>query len=301
MALRDEYRGDPLISTHLAPHAPYAVEDATLIRVRRLADELEIPVGMPLHESTWEIEESLARCGMRPLARLAKLGLASPLLIAVHMTHADESDLEILSAAAAAVIHCPESNLELGSGVCPAAELLARGVTVALGTGSAAANNDLDLFGEMRTAGLLASGVGSTPGALVPRDLLRMATLEGARALGLGDLVGSLVPGKWADLCCVNLRSPRTWPVHDLAPTLVYATTSCQVTDTWVAGRHLLAEGVLRYMDEAAVLDRAESWRDRIDAGQENNRMTLSNRNVDLAEIARFEAAAIVGGTRRVR
>ncbi len=126
------------------------------------------------------------------------------------MTHADESDLEILSAAAANVVHCPESNLKLGSGVCPVPELLGRGVPVALGTDGAASNNDLDLFGEMRTAGLLASGVGSTPGALVSRDILRMATLEGARALGLGDCVGSLVPGKWADLCCVNLRMPRT-------------------------------------------------------------------------------------------
>ena len=149
------------------------------------------------------------------------------------------------------------------------AELLGRGVPVALGTDGAASNNDLDLFGEMRTAGLLASGVGSTPGALVSRDILRMATLEGARALGLGDCVGSLVPGKWADLCCVNLRMPRTWPVHDLPATLVYAACSAQVTDTWVAGRHLFADGTLRYMDEAAVLDRAEAWRDRIDAGRE--------------------------------
>jgi 5-methylthioadenosine/S-adenosylhomocysteine deaminase len=193
------------------------------------------------------------------------------LLVAVHMTQTEENDLDILSAAAASVVHCPESNLKLGSGICPAAELLGRGVAVALGTDSAASNNDLDLFGEMRTAGLLASGVGSTPGALVPRDLLRMATLEGARALGLGDCIGSLVPGKWADLCCVNLRAPRTWPVHDLPATVVYAATSSQVTDTWVAGRHLLDQGTLRYLDEAAVLDRAEAWRVRIDTELEND------------------------------
>jgi 5-methylthioadenosine/S-adenosylhomocysteine deaminase len=241
-----------------------------LLRVRRLADELEIPVIVHLHESKWEIEQSIERCGMRPLARLAKLGLANPLLVAVHMTQTEENDLEILSAAAASVVHCPESNLKLGSGVCPAAELLGRGVAVALGTDDAASNNALDLFGEMKTAGLLASGVGSTPGALVPRDLLRMATLEGARALGLGDCIGSLVPGKWADLCCVNLRAPRTWPVHDLPATVVYAAASNQVTDTWVAGRHLLDEGTLRYLDEALVLDRAEAWRERIDAGLEN-------------------------------
>jgi 5-methylthioadenosine/S-adenosylhomocysteine deaminase len=269
MSLRDVYRGDPLVSTHFAPHAPCSLEDATLLRIRRLADELEIPMGMHLHESAWEIDESLARHGARPLARLARLGLASPLLIAVGMARVDASDLDILAAAGAAVVHCPEANLKLGCGVCPVTDLLGRGVRVALGTEGAACNNDHDLFSEMRTAGLLASGVAATPGALVPRDLLRMATLEGARALGLGDSIGSLVPGKWADLCCIGLRAPRTWPVHDLPATIVYSASSQQVTDTWVAGRHLYADGTLRYMDEAAVLDRADAWRARIDADLE--------------------------------
>jgi 5-methylthioadenosine/S-adenosylhomocysteine deaminase len=191
------------------------------------------------------------------------------LLLAVHMTYAEESDMDLLAAAGAAVVHCPESSLKLGGGVCPVAELLGRGVRVALGTDGAASNNDLDLFSEMRTAGLLASGVSSVPGAVVPRDLLRMATLEAARALGLGESIGSLVPGKWADLCCVNLRAPRTWPVHDPAATLVYAASSAQVTDTWVAGRHLFADDVLRYLDEPAALARADAWRVRIDAGLE--------------------------------
>jgi len=267
MRLRDAYKGDPLISTHFAPHAPYAVSDATLVRIRRLADELEIPVAVHLHETSWEIEQSLAEHGVRPLARLARLGLLSPLLIAVHMTHADAADIDTLANAGAAVVHCPESNLKLGSGVCPVTSLLERGVRVAIGTDGAASNNDLDVLAEAKTAGLLAAGIGATPGALIAMDLLRMATLEGARTLGLGDAIGSLLPGKWADLCCVNLREARSWPVHDVAATLVYSAGSHQVSDVWVAGRQVVAGGQLRHIDAEAVLERAEAWRERVDQG----------------------------------
>ena len=264
MGLRDEYQGDPLVSSYFAPHAPYSVSDATLIRVRRLADELEIPVVMHLHETRWEIEQSLARHGQRPLARLAGLGLASPLLVAVHMTQVEPADLDTLADARASVVHCPESNLKLGSGVCPLAGMLGRGLHVALGTDGAASNNDLDMLAEARTAGLLASGVGATPGTVIASDLLRMATLEGARALGLGDTIGSLLPGKWADLCCIDLRAARSWPVHDVATALVYSAASNQVTDTWVAGRCVFADGALRYLDEQSALDRADAWRARM-------------------------------------
>jgi 5-methylthioadenosine/S-adenosylhomocysteine deaminase len=267
LALRDEYRGDPLVSTFFAPHAPYTVDDATLLRIRRLADELEMQVGMHLHESAWEIERSRELHGLRPLERLKKLGLANPLLVAVHLTQVEPSDVDCLAAAGAAVVHCPQSNLKLGNGACPATELLERGVPVALGTDGAASNNDLDVLSEMQTAGFLASGITGRPGSLVSKDLLRMATLEGARALGLGDVTGSLEAGKWADLCCIDLRAPGSWPVHDVEATLAYACSSRQVTDAWVAGRHVYAEGTLRYMDESAVLDRADAWRARIDAG----------------------------------
>jgi 5-methylthioadenosine/S-adenosylhomocysteine deaminase len=266
MHLRDEYKGDPLISTHFAPHAPYAAADATLKRVRRLADELDLPVAMHLHETPWEVEQSVLSHGRRPLARLATLGLASPQLVAIHMTQVTTEDLDTLAEAGASVVHCPESNLKLGSGVCPVARLLGRGVRVALGTDGAASNNDLDLLAEARIAGLLSSGVAATPGDLVATDLLRMATLEGARTLGLGELTGSLQPDKWADLCCIDLRAARSWPVHDPVTAVIYAASAQQVTDTWVAGRRLLADGRLRYMDESAVLERAEAWRERLDA-----------------------------------
>jgi 5-methylthioadenosine/S-adenosylhomocysteine deaminase len=272
MHLRDQYKGDPLISTHFAPHAPYSVSDATLARVRRLADELDLLVALHLHETPWEIEQSQQKFGQRPLARLASLGLASPQLVAVHMTQVEPQDLDTLAEAGASVVHCPESNLKLGAGVCPLPDLLGRGIRVALGTDGAASNNDLDLLGEARTAGLLASGVTATPGSLIAFDLLRMATLEGARVLGLGEVTGSLVPGKWADLCCLDLRHPRSWPVNDVAAAVVYAAASRQVTDTWVAGRRLLADGELLYLDERAVLDRAESWRLRFEASPTETR-----------------------------
>jgi 5-methylthioadenosine/S-adenosylhomocysteine deaminase len=266
MALRDDYRGDPLVATHFALGPAHELDDTTLLRVRRLADELEIPIALPVHESASELDASIARHGARPLDRLARLGMATPLLVAVHGTQLSGADIDTLANAGAAVVHCPEANLKLGSGVCPAAELLGRGVRVALGTDAPASNNDLDVLSEMRTAGLLAAGVGARPGALVASDLLRMATLEGARVLGLGESTGSLIAGKWADMCCIDLRAPGSWPVHDAATTLVYACSSRQVTDSWVAGRQVLAAGSLRYIDEAGLYERAEAWRLRIDA-----------------------------------
>lgn len=267
LALRDEYRGDALVTTHFAPHAPYTATDTTLVRLRRLADELDLPVAMHLHESAWEVERSIAAHGQRPLDRLARLGLVSPLLVAVHMTQATPEDLDALAAAGSAVVHCPQSNLKLGTGVCPFGSLLGRGIRVALGTDGAASNNDLDVLSEMQTAALLASGLSGGPGTVAAKDALRAATLGGAQALGLGDATGSVAPGKWADLCCIDLRTPGSWPVHDVFATLVYSSSSRQVTDTWVAGRRVLADGALRYLDQEAVMERCEAWRRRIDAG----------------------------------
>jgi 5-methylthioadenosine/S-adenosylhomocysteine deaminase len=264
MRLRDEYKGDPLVCVQLAPHAPYSVSDATLERVRRLADELEVSVAMHLHETRWEVEQSIARFGMRPIERAAKLGLLSPLLIAVHMTEASEADIDQLAEASASVVHCPRSNLKLGSGVAPVPRMLGKGVRVAIGTDGAASNNSLDVLAEARVAGLLASGVSATPGTVTASDLLRLATLEGAKVLGLGEMTGSLVAGKWADMCCMDLNVPGCAPVHDVPSTIVYAASSSRVTDVWVAGRRLLANGSLSYMDETELLARALAWEQRM-------------------------------------
>ena len=264
LALRDEYKGHPLVSTTFAPHAPYTVDDADLVKVRRLADELEVPVHTHVHETADEVLGSVVDSGERPLARLDRLGLVSPLLMAVHMTQLEDAEIVRLAAAGASVVHCPESNLKLASGFCPVARLLAAGVNVCLGTDGAASNNDLDMLGEMRTAALLAKGVAGRADAVTAEQVLAMATLNGARALGLGEDIGSIEPGKWADLCCVDLARPATWPVYDPVAQLVYATGRDQVTDVWVAGRRQVAEGRLTRLDDAAIVARAGDWGERI-------------------------------------
>jgi 5-methylthioadenosine/S-adenosylhomocysteine deaminase len=270
LALRDEYKGHPLISTAFAPHAPYTVDDEYLLKIRRLADELEIPVQTHLHETADEVLGSVVDCGARPLARLDRLGLVSPLLLAVHMTQLEDAEIERLAAAGASVVHCPESNLKLASGFCPVAKLLAAGVNVCLGTDGAASNNDLDMLGEMRTAALLAKGVAGRADAVTASQVLAMATLNGARALGLAEEIGSIEAGKAADLCAVDLARPATWPVYDPVAQLVYAASRAQVRDVWVAGRRMVAEGRLARMDDALIISRAGAWRDRIAATDEH-------------------------------
>jgi len=264
LAVHDNYRGDPLISTLFAPHAPYTVSDQPLQHIRVLADELDIGIHMHVHETADEIDKAEELTGQRPLARLHDLGLVSPALLAVHMTRLSGAEIDAFAAAGGHVVHCPESNLKLASGFCPVRELLAAGVNVALGTDSAASNNDLDMLGEMRTAALLAKGISGDASALPAHDVLRMATLNGARALGLGEETGSLVAGKWADLTAVNLDAPETQPVYDPISQLVYASGREQVTDVWVAGQQLLKERRLTTLEESDILARSRGWRDRI-------------------------------------
>jgi 5-methylthioadenosine/S-adenosylhomocysteine deaminase len=272
LALRDEYKGHPLVSTAFAPHAPYTVDDEYLVKIRRLADELEVPVHTHVHETADEVLGSVVDCGARPLARLDRLGLVSPMLMAVHMTQLEDAEIERVAATGASVVHCPESNLKLASGFCPVAKLLAAGVNVCLGTDGAASNNDLDMLGEMRTAALLAKGVAGRADAVTAGQALEMATLNGARALGLADEIGSIEVGKWADLCCVDLERPATWPVYDPVAQLVYATSRDQVEDVWVAGRRMVSDGRLVRIDEAAIVARAGAWRDRIAAEDAHDR-----------------------------
>jgi 5-methylthioadenosine/S-adenosylhomocysteine deaminase len=261
LRLHDEYRNDPLISTMLAPYAPWAVSDATLSRVQRLADELESPVAMHVHESASEI----ASGSERPIARLERLGLLSPLLTAIHMVHVNDDDLARAARGGISVVHCPQSNLKLGNGIAPVAAYRAHGINVTLGTDGAASNNDLSMLDEMRTAALLANGTARPiDAAMRAHDWLAVATLGGARALCLADQIGSLLPGKWADLCCIDLDRPHTQPVHDPAAQVVYAASRDQVTDVWVAGRALLEDGALTQLDIADILRRTQLWQMRI-------------------------------------
>jgi 5-methylthioadenosine/S-adenosylhomocysteine deaminase len=264
LALHEALKLEPLLHTAFAPHAPYTVSAPALERIGRLAVDLNIPVHIHVHETAAEVAQFTAENGCRPLQRLEQLGLLSPHLLAVHMTQLESAEIQRLAQAGAHVAHCPESNLKLASGFCPVARLDAAGVNVALGTDGAASNNDLDLFGEMRLAALLGKSIAGDAAALPAARVLRMATLNGARALGLATETGSLEPGKSADVIAVDLGAPETEPVYHPLSTLVYAAGRHQVSDVWVAGRRLLADRQLTTLDIAEIVQRARRWRDQI-------------------------------------
>jgi 5-methylthioadenosine/S-adenosylhomocysteine deaminase len=264
LALHTTLRGDPLIRTVLAPHATYTVSATALARIQELAAEWDIPIHLHVHETASEVEQIQHQRGQRPLALLAELGLLSPRLLAVHMTQLLEAEITRLAEAGVHVIHCPESNMKLASGLCPVAQLDAAGVNVALGTDGAASNNDLNLFGEMRSAALLAKVVAGNAAVLPAHRVLRMATLNGARALGLEREIGSLVPGKWADVIAVELGTIEAAPVYHPVSQLVYATGRHQVTDVWVAGRQLLKNRELTTLDLGEITRRVREWGQRI-------------------------------------
>ena len=268
LAVHDHYRGDPLIRTAFAPHAPYTVSDGPLQRVRVLADELDIGIHMHVHETVDEIRKAVESTGERPLARLRELGLVSPALMAVHMTQLTREEILDFAGGGGHIVHCPESNMKLASGFCPVADLAAAGVNIALGTDGPASNNDLDMIGEMRSAALLAKVVGGDASALPAHAVLRMATLNGAVALGLGEETGSLTPGKWADMAAICLDTIETQPLYDPVSQLVYACGRDQVTDVWVAGQHLLKERQLTTLDIHEILYRARDWQARIGAAR---------------------------------
>ncbi len=264
LEVHDQLRNDPLVQVAFAPHAPYTVSDEPLARIGVLAEELDIPVHIHVHETRDEVTRSVARFGERPLARLDRLGLLSPHLLAVHMTQLEDAEIRRVAACGAHVVHCPESNLKMASGFCPVQRLLGAGTNLALGTDGAASNNDLDMLGEMRTAALLAKGVSGEASALQAAQALEMATLGGARALGLEERIGTLEPGKEADVAAIDLCTIETEPLYHPISQIVYAAGRAQVTDAWVAGRHLLKERVLLTLDEGALRARAREWRGRI-------------------------------------
>ncbi|MGH8110654.1 MAG: TRZ/ATZ family hydrolase [Rhodanobacteraceae bacterium] len=266
LAVHDECRGDALVSTAFAPHAPYTVSDASFERIRTLADQLDVPVHLHLMETVQEVEDSVREHGLRPMQRLQKLGVVNDRLIAVHMTQVRDAEIELCAGAGVSVVHCPESNLKLASGFCPAEKLRRAGVNLALGTDGAASNNDLDMFGELRTAALLAKGVAADAAAFEDAFALRAATLNGARALQLDGRVGSIEAGKRADLVAVRMDEVETQPLYNVISHLAYATSRRQVSDVWIDGRRKLSDGSLVDFDVAGVLGKARRWRERIAA-----------------------------------
>ena len=262
--VHDQFRHQPLITTSFAPHAPYTVSDQPLQEIRTYADELDIPITMHVHETLHEVEQAQANTGQRPLQRLHKLGLLNPSFIAVHMTQLTAEELTLVAESGAHIVHCPESNLKLASGFCPVALCLSAGINVALGTDGAASNNDLDMMGEMRTAALLAKAVAQDASSVPAMTALRMATINGAKALGLEQEIGTLSVGKSADVIAIDLDHLETQPLYCPVSQIVYAASRQQVTDVWVAGKQLLKQRQLTTFNLAALKERTDEWQKRL-------------------------------------
>ncbi|MFT3806515.1 TRZ/ATZ family hydrolase [Arenimonas sp.] len=264
LEVRDNYRGADLLGFSFAPHAPYTVGDESFERIRMLAEQLDLPVHCHVHETAQEIVDSIAQHGQRPLARLDRLGLVNERLIAVHMTQLTESEIALCAERGVSIAHCPQSNLKLASGFCPSEALRRAGVNLAIGTDGCASNNDLDMFDETRSAALLAKAVAQDATAMDAASALRAATLGGARAMGLADRIGSIEPGKEADLVCVGLGDIESLPVYNAISQVIYASGRHQVSDAWIAGREKLVDGVLVDTDLAALRAKARAWGERI-------------------------------------
>ena len=264
LALRDRWREHPMASFCLAPHAPYTVSDATFRKIAKLAGEVEVPVHIHLHETADEVARSITEHGVRPIERLRRLGLLGPGLIAVHAVHLSEAEIALLAKHGASVVHCPSSNLKLASGFAPVAKMAAAGLNLAIGTDGAASNNRLDMFEEMRLAALLAKAVAGDAEAMPAHAALRAATLGGAAALGLEARIGSIRPGKSADLAAVQIAGPELIPCYDPASHLVYAAGRQQVTDVWVAGRQLVGGGKIANPALLGLDTRGKMWQNTL-------------------------------------
>jgi 5-methylthioadenosine/S-adenosylhomocysteine deaminase len=266
LAMRDRLRGDPLLSFCMAPHAPYTVSDATLERVVTLAAQLDLPIHIHIHETRAEIEDSLRLHGLRPLERLHRLGVLGPGLIGVHAAHLEADEIRLLAKFDCSIAHCPSSNMKLGSGIAPIVAMLEQGLRIGLGTDGAASNNRLDIFQEMRQSALQAKAVSGNAAAVGAHDVLRMATLNGAAALGLADKIGSIRTGKAADMCAVCLDTLETRPCYDPASHLVYAAGREHVSHVWVNGVLRVENGLLQGCDTSQLLDTVNLWQNKLTA-----------------------------------
>ncbi|MGZ8225400.1 MAG: amidohydrolase family protein, partial [Methylococcaceae bacterium] len=264
LALYDELRHQPLISTSFAPHAPYTVSDDPLQKIRTYADELELSITMHVHETLHEVEQAQQLNGKRPLQRLHELGLLNPSFMAVHMTQLTDDEISLFAEQGAHIVHCPESNLKLASGFCPVAKCIVAGINVALGTDGAASNNDLDMLGEMRSAALLGKAVAGDASAIPAMTALQMATINGAKALGLEHEIGSLRINKAADVIAIDLAHLETQPLYCPISQIVYAASRQQVTDVWIAGKRLLNQRQLTTMNSDDLKAKIVEWQRRL-------------------------------------
>ena len=259
-----QWQGSEYIMPAIGPHAPYTVSDDPMSRAVALSADTGARIQIHLHETEFEVSEAIRNSGKRPSARLAELGVFNNRTQCVHMTQIDDTDVALLKESGAHVIHCPESNLKLASGLCPVQKLTDAGINVAIGTDGAASNNDLDLFGEMNTAAMVAKVVAEDAAALPAHHAIAMATLHGARALGREHELGTLEAGKLADIIAVDLSDPFLQPVYDPASHLVYSNHGRQVSHSWIAGVPQVQDGRLTRIDVPDLMLRVKSWSDRI-------------------------------------
>ncbi|HLB42632.1 MAG TPA: TRZ/ATZ family hydrolase [Gammaproteobacteria bacterium] len=259
-----DYKNHALIVPTMAPHSTYTVSKENLIKANEIALEYSLKINIHLQEAPSEVQQFLAKHNKRPLQLLNEIGMVTSHLIAIHMTQINDDDLAILQKAKPSIVHCPESNMKLVSGACPVEKLTQLGINVALGTDGAASNNDLDMFGEMRSATFLGKITANDPKAVSADKVLKMATLYGAKALGIDHLTGSLTPGKAADFIAIDLDRIETQPLYHPISQIVYATHRNQVTDVWVGGKQLMKNRQLLTLDEKELLSKAKSWKKKI-------------------------------------
>jgi len=261
--VHDPFADHPLVTTCFAPHSSAALSDDNFTELRVMADQLDVPVQIHLHETLAEIEASLRDTGKRPFERLQDNGLVNSSLLAVHAIHLTDIEVQQSADAGVCIAHCPTSNLKLASGIAPLARYRAAGINMGLGTDGAASNNVLDVLGEIRLAALLAKTSANDAAAVTANEALQLGTLGGAKVLGLDQTIGSIEISKSADFACFDLERLNSQPVYDVISQLVYATRADQVTDVWIAGRHLLDNGQLVNIDTTSLMARSNEWRER--------------------------------------
>lgn len=253
-----------LLQYTIAPHAIYSVNDDTLRRCKALADDYQVRMHMHVQETAHEVTESITKTGKRPLRRLQELGLLDSRFMAAHMTQIDNEDRELLKHSGAHVIHCPQSNMKLASGICPITQLNQDGINIAIGTDGVASNNDLNMIEEMRSATLLAK-VATLEATAIPANLaLQMSTLGGAKALGLEKSIGSLEVGKQADFISVDLDQIEMLPLYHPHAQIVYAANRDNITDVFVSGRALLENRELTTLDLEKAKHTAKQWANKV-------------------------------------
>jgi 5-methylthioadenosine/S-adenosylhomocysteine deaminase len=266
LAFRDSIKNSSLVTTAFAPHSPYSVTDDGFNKVQLYAEQLDLPIHLHLHETATEVTDSIREHGARPIERMNKLGILSPSLQAVHMTQLRDDDIEMLALNGVHVAHCPESNMKLASGFCPVGKLMVKNINVAIGTDGAASNNDLDMIQEARSASLLSKATTGDATSLDAQNCLEMMTINGARFLGLEEDIGSLEPGKLADITAVDLSHPAFQPIYNPISQLIYTASARDVSHVWIGGKRVMDNRQLPGTDTQSILAATRQWQQKITA-----------------------------------